>query len=357
MDKLAGQIIDFYDDAEGTILRKRFPTMEALPEVIKTAELLSEDERERLREPLFALVLQNGEERMKKFACTDEANTMLSVMYLLDHAQNVLPEKATKTAAQNLVSACGTYEISPPEELVTLAGSTTEEKLSSFVDVTKLEAPTTPTDISHYCLTKEARYPLQSYDQVQKAVKYFDDHSSGFHPSTRREYSLNLTKRANDLGIPVGEKIEKYAADSYVDDMQLRAELSLRMQKTASEEHKKMYVKLFEKRASLQPGVFAHTLMNIDEQAGLSDYWDGALQDPYAASLMPKVAGYSYNSSQGYVDEEDLKRVLEYPDLLKKAFGSDFAQEFTKKPVAMFQALPEPEKNVIIKMISAAKKW
>lgn len=116
----SGVILDFYDDSRGEMLRELCPTPDDVPEVVKKAHALSPEERQALPDDVFALVLMNGGETLRKYACTDAGNTTLSVAYFLQNAGK-LPVEAQKTAAVNLRTACGWYGFNPPEDLEKIA--------------------------------------------------------------------------------------------------------------------------------------------------------------------------------------------------------------------------------------------
>lgn len=120
MDKISGIILDVYDDVDGEVVRQLFPTAESLPDMIKQAHSLTTDEQDGLPDDMFALVLLNGDQTLRKYACVDEGNTALSVEYFL-LTRHKLPDEAQKTAAANLLVACGWYDIDPPEELEKVA--------------------------------------------------------------------------------------------------------------------------------------------------------------------------------------------------------------------------------------------
>jgi len=120
MDKISGIILDVYDDLGGSVLKTIFPTADALPEFVKSAHAISFDERSALPDDAFALILEQGGIELKKFATIDAGNTALSVEYFLKTAHR-LPVEAQKVAAQNLVAACGWYDIEAPEELQKVA--------------------------------------------------------------------------------------------------------------------------------------------------------------------------------------------------------------------------------------------
>lgn len=120
MEKLSGLVIDFGDDAAGDVLRSVYPTREDVPELVKNASPVSPEQRETLPDDAFALVLRNGDDVLRKYACTDAGNTALSVLYFVKNAHK-LPEVAQKTAAANLCTACSWYDMAVPEELQKIA--------------------------------------------------------------------------------------------------------------------------------------------------------------------------------------------------------------------------------------------
>lgn len=119
VDKLSGLVIDVGDD-NGATLRDIYGTLEAVPDYVKTAELLTPERRAGLPDDLYALVLQNGDTTLRKFACTDKGNTELSIQYFLKTAYK-LPEIAAKVAAENLVQAASWYDLTVPEDLNKIA--------------------------------------------------------------------------------------------------------------------------------------------------------------------------------------------------------------------------------------------
>ncbi len=111
--KTAGLTLDFYDDANGELLKRSFPTPEALPEVVKEAHILSSEEREVLRDEAYALVMLNDGKAIRKFACVDPGNTFLSALYFTENAE-ALPEEVQKIAAANILAFCHDFGIEVP---------------------------------------------------------------------------------------------------------------------------------------------------------------------------------------------------------------------------------------------------
>ncbi len=118
--QISGLILDVYDDYDGAVLRGIFPTFDAVPAQVKEAHVLSAEERQILPDDVFALVLVNNGESLRKYACVDEGGTALSVEYFLKNAFK-LPENAQKSTAENLMTACGWYGLEAPEPLQKIA--------------------------------------------------------------------------------------------------------------------------------------------------------------------------------------------------------------------------------------------
>lgn len=118
--KTAGVVLDFYDDLKGELLKRSFPTPEALPEVVKTAHILSSEERDILRDEAYALVLLNEGKTLRKFACVDAGNTLLSALYFMENKDS-LPEEAQKVASANIQAWCEYFEL-PLRDIEKIAG-------------------------------------------------------------------------------------------------------------------------------------------------------------------------------------------------------------------------------------------
>jgi len=120
MNKLSGLVLDVFDDVDGAVLRKLFPQHGQVPDLVKAAGVLGEEARAHLPDDLFALVIQDGDVTLRKYACTDVGNVALNVLYLTQRA-HLLPEEAVKVAADNLCIACNWYDVEPPDELKKLS--------------------------------------------------------------------------------------------------------------------------------------------------------------------------------------------------------------------------------------------
>lgn len=378
-------IWDLYDDPTGSVLRAKIPNPENLPEAIKTAERLTPEAHERLPDHVFALVAQDGEHSMRKFACIDEGNTLLNVIYLIEQHTG-MPEPAVKTAAANLRTACGWYNIKPPQQLDKLAACSSKkpllkekkkegelvgshsmpysigsEKRASavmypYVDITghpPMGKEEPPKEYGNFCLEKqgEKRFPIDTEGQVKTASAYFVEHWRGFEPFDRHQYCVKLAQRAQELGVDVPEMVQKYGSLGYAPDVEGAVYARTAYCVPGSREH--LFVnRLLEKRAELTPEEFAVALERFDRDTGIWNDWGGRVGDPYYSTFgFDKYAGWSFEEGGRYIDEETLHNVLkERRKGITDLFGKEILDGLDKDPIGIFESLPMDMRKVIMNM-------
>ncbi len=400
-----GSIIDFYDDPHGHVLKGRLPDPTSIPDFIKTAERLDEKVRNVLPDDVFALVMVDQGEKMRKYACTDKGNTALSVIYFMEN-HHKLPEEAQKVAAANLVTACGWHGLQPPlglqkvaligaalnaltmkdaisrgvqrhkqtmqglgkigdmtgSNVMPLSSDGSSEKtaaLRPYVDVTGKSAPAQMTKTAasqRYCLVKEGTgiSPIDSYGDVMEAQRWFNDYSERLHPSDRREYCTKLAARADELGISVTDRIRKYAGQNYASDGEIKVAVSTRMQFWADDAPERdMLNGLMNKYASVSPDVFCEALRQFDELTGLDHHWDEAIYDPWYSTYGEKTASWSFSHAGDQITEEQLRRTANssYPLICKK-FGEELADSLREHPAQIFSSLPLDAKRIIMRIVN-----
>lgn len=364
--------LDFYDDPTGSVLKGRLTSIDDVPDFIKTAERLDEGELNKLPDNVFALVAFDGGQKMRKFACVDKGNTALSVIYFLENKDR-LPVEAQKTAAANLVTACGWYGMEPPAALEKIAlvgaamGALTmaqglgeghkdykkrqaamkagvpasqafkmkaseligsnvmpygrgaggeEEKMASLkphVDITgKQPLPQVERETGRfYALVKEggARYPIDTATQVEKASSYFEKYASRFTPHERHVFCANVSRRADELGMQIPETVAKYGAATMAKDAGVQIYRRQRMFREGTSEHG-LLQEMREKCAAIKPEVLAVALEKFDRDNNLDQMWDNGLPDPYYSIFgVEKVAEWSFVDGNDRIDETRLGRL------------------------------------------------
>lgn len=198
------------------------------------------------------------------------------------------------------------------------------------------------------------RYPLDNMADVVKAVDYWQQNYLELEPIQRREYAVKTAARAEELGIGIDYVMAKYAGSDYAADVD--AHLATRRAVTTSDNHE-MYEALQEKRAHIEPEVFAQLLGEADQVAGLDGYYGGDVQDPYFSTFgdqrqKTKEASWSWESRVGdYVTADQLNKLARNGrPLVHKHFDSDLTNAFCKNPVTIFESLPDDTKAIIARL-------
>lgn len=392
--KLAGVKLDFYDDLDGEVLKRTFPTPESLPEAIKVAHILSPEERTVLRDEAYALVMANEGKIFRKFACVDPGNTILSVMYFLEN-KDALPEEAQKVACANLIQACEAFDLPVPVLLKsaavrsgmvrkrdsfrqpevgteadwnqrtnlqsvsgtrdsgTVMDTASKMKTGGIVDVSGLEPKMQikKASASRYALGD--RYSLDSYADVKKAIDFFNDNYVEMSPEDRHEFSVKTASRASELGVEIPELMERYGSMEYATDVD--AHIANRI--ALAPEFKENYNLLLSKQASIAPEMFAPLLAAQDEDAGLHWYYGGELADPYYATFggnseKEKQLSWFWESRVGdKVNYDQLQSLVKKGSpILHEKFSPDLVQGLSLHPIQVFESLPDDTKTIIAKM-------
>lgn len=399
--KTAGLVLDFYDDRMGETLKSVCPTPEDLPEAVKTAHFLSPDERDVLRDEAFALILHNDGKQLRKFACIDPGNTVLSTLYFMEHFDR-LPAEAVKTAAVNLISFNEDFDL-PVPDMLKLAAETgmSAKTASSFQEMNKIVDKMKPGKALAYAAPKMAQreqgrkaaqaiaagkkwkgmtkvsnivdvsvlepapytekkmaklsalggeYSLDRIEDVKEAIIFFSENWPSLDPKDRHEFAVKTAARAEELMLSAPEILERYGSTEYGPDV----EAHLANRRSMAPHFKAVWDDLQEKRAMLEPEQFAELLAEADELSGLKYEWGGAVYDPYYATFggrgSEKIAAAAYEDPDSgeavtYEELSDIPR-----EVVEKNFTPDFAEAFAADPKTIFDSMPATTKQVIVRM-------
>lgn len=225
--------------------------------------------------------------------------------------------------------------------------------LKPHVNVAGKEAPgkLTLKSAEFLAVPSLGRYPLDSYDQVKAASQYFDEWHGRMSPEHRREYSVNMVKRAKALHIPVSPVAEKYASAGYAPDHEISAALDDRKISLLDEGMLTVLDKLASARPHMSPDDFAVTLGEFDKMAGIEHLYDRHIVDPYYATFGEKRASDSIAIGNDIMYVKDLKRFAKVGfNTMKTRFGEDMATEFIKDPVGIFNSMPDDQKKIIMRI-------
>lgn len=387
--KTAGLVLDFYDDLTGEILKTVCPTPDDLPESVKTAHFLSPEERNILRDEAYALILHNDGEQLRKFACIDPGNTVLSTLYFIEN-HDKLPVEAVKTAAVNLKAFNEEFGL-PVPEVVKLAAATgmarrrdsfkqpvvgdeadwaqrtnlvsvrggadsgrviptaNQMKTANVVDVSALEPEPLTINKKAKIAALGSQYSLDSYSDVKDAIQFFSESWTLMAPESRHEFSVKTASRAEELGIQVPELMARYGSTEYGPDV----EAHLANRRSMAPQFTAVWNDLQEKRAMIEPEQFAQLLKEADELCNLQYEYGGAVFDPYYATFggqgQEKLA-WAWSTADGDRLTEETLRAIPH-EALGKAFSKDFVDAFSHDPVTIFESMPDTHKNLIANLV------
>jgi len=235
--------------------------------------------------------------------------------------------------------------------------------LKPHVDVTSAEPPKVIQEkkAEYSAMPSIGRYPLDNYHQVKAASAYFNESHKLMAPEDRREFAVNMVKRASALDIPVSELAEHYGAPGYASDVHLQIEVDGRRPIIKEAEHLELLDELMENKYRLSPEVFARTLGEIDKLASINEFYGSEINDPFYATFGKSAADTKKEDpldsivvGNEYMTTRDLKAFSAMNgEALKKRFGEDVCKEMQADPTAIFNSLPRDQKLVIMRMVNS----
>lgn len=261
-------------------------------------------------------------------------------------AKSVIPKTASAVGLPDGVQAEGVKGEQPVQ-------NPQAQPINPRVVVEGKEPPTLVKEkqAQYYAMPSIERYPLDSYLQVKQAAAYFEEYEGQLAPAHKREYCLNLVKRAAALGIPVSDDIRAYGGHGYASHSDLEVALYSRKSLLLDGDHSNLLDKLAEARVMMSADEFAGVLSEFDNLTGLAEYYGRDVVDPYQcifAKTAEAETDESFVIGNDIVSAKQLKCLAETPCLtIKDRFGHDFIKEFKKDPVGIFKSLPVDQKKVI----------
>jgi hypothetical protein len=239
----------------------------------------------------------------------------------------------------------------------------TASVMSPHVDVRGVEAPVQRMEkkAEHYACPSVERYPLDGYDQVKTASAYFDEFGGRMSPLMRREFCQNMVKRAHALGIEVSSEAERYGADTYASEAQIKIALDARRVLLKEDD-----IAVLDKLASVRPQIpadlFAETLSHFDFVNQLDEHYDRYVPDPYF-STFDKVAAKAQVTEDDVSSEDSIiigneyvthQKLVEFSKRnaknMEERFGPEMAKEFAKDPMGILNSLPRDQKLIVMRM-------
>ena len=372
--------LDFYDDPNGETMAKV-----AMPQEMKGVplEVLADEDRAKLNDSDFGLVILTKQANvLRKFPVNDPGNAWLSAQYFQEnHAKLAFP--ARFIAAKFIKAACEAYEMpSSPRVDAYAARAGDEIEGNAFVEGSEdkwllqkmaqkelLEKTASAIEMDamlqlpdeHFALVIQngdgsilRKYAMPNAEHVKMAAEYFETYATALPPEHRHNFASAVVRRAEELGVEVGDKVnlEKWASQNWNSQVQAHLEQrkSLLPRNPGARE-------VLDKLAAAigagetEPQDAAKALATFDEATGLTRYYDRGVTDPYASVMEKQAMSWSAEVDGQTITADDLRKVAS-SSKLAGYLGNSFAAQFAKDPTAIFDSLPTPEKVLIQQLVN-----
>lgn len=298
----------------------------------------------------FALILNTGNERLRKFAMYTPELTFLNMECLKENL-STLPEELIKIAAQNLTCRATQYNLEIPEEL---SKYNTNLYTNREIFVNNIDLPEKKEETPQFFkFALENKYPIDTPELIKTAEAWFDKNYYHMNVKDIFTFSRNVYNQANSLNVDLSNTlIEKIATlDTNLFNRDLFYHLKARKDliPESNNEGKEMVDKLIAYADEIGTEKLAELVEMLDEEYNLKQYYDKNLVHPVLA-----VFNFEKNAGQ-YIDDiyvtlDDVKRIAnhEITDLV----GTDVVKELKGKDgVEVLASLPTPIRKKLLALI------
>ena len=218
--------------------------------------------------------------------------------------------------------------------------------LKPHIDVTgkEPERPRARRTANHYALPSAERYPLDSYTQVEKAASYFDEWRSEMPPGIRREYAVNLVKRASALGIPLSKSATFDGAAGRAPLRTLELGIDSRREFLGIDENL-LLDKLAGVAESVDPEVLSASLGELDRRWGLVEHYGDRVVEPHRTVFAPSAPEKTANAE---LAPRVIARLTELSGgVVTEKFGQAFAARFRTNPEEASGSLSSEQRSAL----------
>jgi hypothetical protein len=235
-----------------------------------------------------------------------------------------------------------------------------EEKVANIIDITgrlpqpmdKRAQPESDDDFAVVMPDGSRHYPINTWDLMKTASDYFEENRLRMQPEIRRQFATKLAARGSLTGYPVSEEVRELGSPTYASSGHVKAAVEMRKVACAPGEMREFLDELFEKKASLEPEVFAQVLQRFDVDSGLDKGWDQVVIDPWASTFgIDKTANVVWEQGAERVTDAELENLARnHSVVLHSQYEDDFVREFQKNPITIFNSMPDPQKRQLARM-------
>lgn len=323
MFKLAGAVVDFYDDPD-------FHSSEAAQELIKEGQLISLEEVPNLQDRDFAVKIMTKAGAHRKFPVFNKTATVLSGRYF-EEIEDGLPEEIRQVAGFFLKQA--------------------HERFSIDLTPSLLEEYEAPMHNEVVYTPKEDDGRIRSTEMVVKLAQY------SFMENHRRMTPLEKTAKAIEIDLAVrscGEVITEQEVWDHVpkDEYGLGVEDMLRQRaelvKEAGTKVAAAFDEILKEFAKMPANEGPFLIHQFDKSAGYDYcYGLGGIEDPFHGSW----SGFPLPVKEAGAKEDLLRHKLEtiahHDRLLKRTFSEKFVTKFIADPKGAYETASPEQKKVL----------
>jgi len=297
---LAGIVFDIYDDVNYSVLRQG-------GEKIASCSFEPADKLSRLPDSSFAVIIKTASgDTLRKYPRHTPDSIKVSAFYLQNSKD--IPEEIKQAAIDGLVNK-KTNVINLANEPVKMAST------------------------QNYGLKINGRsyFPLDTAEQIKTAVATFKLSCDKLLPGERYELAQNIIKVAGE--IPLNNDIHKYASTEFnklawLQGVKARSQECLDTAKVAA-------LKAYKPESAKNALAF---LAEFDKNAGITNKVPDIYTSVFADIM--KIAGLKVASKSDKIKSIPTEQI-------KQAYDANFAAEWEKDPVAVYESLPVPVKEEI----------
>ncbi len=353
--EVAGLILDAYDLTIEELAKDR----EAIEKVgAIDAERLGPQQIDELQDHHFGLIgITKRGRKLRRFPLHDAEHAKLAALYFSKNGHK-LPVEIAEKVATRIHAACTHFGVPSPfgqVEIEKLAESLLEGPvdLGAAPDVTLGMArlkTAEPSDDDYAVVVEKsdgekiAYYYLGDRRALQEAARTFED--GGWReiaqPELRVKVAAAIAERLTGEGLEVPSRVADYASTDVRPDF----EAWIDARRTLVPHEKRAALKeLVQKKADFSGHGLGRALETFDRMAGLDQYWDAGLADPYQScyAAMPGVI----KVGRVEIRPESLRKLAQNPEKLGEFFDTYGVLEFQRDPEGVFESLPAPTQELL----------
>ena len=297
---LAGIVFDIYDDVNYSVLRQG-------GEKIASCSFEPADKLYKLPDSSFAVIIKTASgETLRKYPRHTPDSIKVSAFYLQNSKD--IPEEIKQAAIDGLVN-----------------------KKTNIINLANEPVKMASTQNYGLKINGKSYFPLDTQDQIKTAVATFKLSCDKLLPGERYELAQNIIKVAGN--IPLNNDIHRYASTelnklAWLQGVKARSQECLDTTKVSA-------LKAYKPTDSKNALAF---LAEFDKNAGITNKVPDIYTSVFADIM--KIAGLKVASKS--------ERIKGIPtEQIKQAYDANFAAEWEKDPVAVYESLPVPVKEEI----------